>query len=80
VHSSTVLFWLGDQSEGSDATWAFLDRRIEDVMRIEKVKAAARANPLARAMFWGPSKVLDMVKPPRWGRDVETGTKVGLPG
>ena len=80
VHSATVLFWLGDQSDGSEATWAFLDRRIEDVMRFEKAKAAMRANPLARAMFWGPSKLLGLVKPPIGGSKVETGTKVGLPG
>ena len=35
---ATLLFWLNDRSEGFTATWAFLDRRIEDVMRIEKLK------------------------------------------
>lgn len=34
VYSATVLYWLTDKSEGSAATWAFLDRRISDVMRI----------------------------------------------
>ena len=29
VHSSTVLFWLGDQDPRHQATWDFLDRRIE---------------------------------------------------
>jgi ubiquinone biosynthesis protein COQ9 len=33
---STFLFWLEDQSEGHADTWTFLDRRIEDVMRIGK--------------------------------------------
>jgi ubiquinone biosynthesis protein COQ9 len=34
VLSATFLYWLEDQSEDHVATWAFLDRRIEDVMRI----------------------------------------------
>lgn len=42
VYSSTLLFWLNDRSEGFSATWAFLDRRIEDVMRIEKLKSRVR--------------------------------------
>ena len=44
VYSSTVLFWLGDDSEESGRTWEFLDRRIDDVMTIEKVKANIRGN------------------------------------
>ena len=31
---STVLYWLEDISPDNEETWAFLDRRIEDVMRI----------------------------------------------
>lgn len=42
VYSSTLLFWLNDRSEGFSATWAFLDRRIEDVMRIEKLKSRVK--------------------------------------
>ena len=38
VYSSTLLAWLGDESEGFEETWAFLDRRIENVMQFEKVK------------------------------------------
>ncbi|MDF2233332.1 COQ9 family protein [Albimonas sp. CAU 1670] len=48
VISSTVLYWLGDDSEGAADTWAYLDRRISDVMKIEKAKARMRANPLGR--------------------------------
>jgi ubiquinone biosynthesis protein COQ9 len=47
VYGATVLFWLGDESADHRDTWAFLDRRIEDVMRIEKVKAEVRKNPAA---------------------------------
>lgn len=42
VHAATVLFWLGDDSPGQQATRAFLDRRIEDVMQVEKLKARIR--------------------------------------
>ena len=34
VLSSTTLFWLNDRSEGHEATWAFLDRRIDEVLKI----------------------------------------------
>jgi len=39
VYGSTLLAWLQDQSEGSAETAAFLDRRIDEVMRFEKWKA-----------------------------------------
>jgi len=42
VFSSTLLFWLNDRSPGDEATWAFLDRRIDDVMRFEKFKARVK--------------------------------------
>lgn len=45
VYASTVLFWLGDDSAGNEDTWAFLDRRIEGVMRFEKFKGQVRSNP-----------------------------------
>ena len=32
------LHWLDDQSEEGAATWAFLDRRIEDVMQIGRMR------------------------------------------
>lgn len=48
VYSSTLLFWLGDDSEGSTDTWAFLDRRIDNVMQFETVKAKLKVNPLAK--------------------------------
>ena len=36
---ATLLYWLDDQSEGCAESWAFLDRRIEDVMRIGKARS-----------------------------------------
>ncbi|MDP6708170.1 MAG: COQ9 family protein [Alphaproteobacteria bacterium] len=38
VYGATVLFWLDDDSDGHEATWAFLDRRIDEVMSIEKAR------------------------------------------
>lgn len=38
VYFSTLLFWLDDRSPGFENTWAFLDRRIADVMTFEKAK------------------------------------------
>ena len=38
VFSSTLVFWLDDGSEDTEATWSFLDRRIEDVMRIQRMR------------------------------------------
>ena len=34
VYAATVLFWLNDRSLDSADTWAFLDRRIADVLRV----------------------------------------------
>lgn len=42
VYSATLLYWLDDRSEGSAETWAFLDRRIADVMRIPQKRASLR--------------------------------------
>ena len=35
VYSATLLFWVDDRSPGQEATWAFLDRRLTDIMRIQ---------------------------------------------
>ncbi|PZQ97897.1 MAG: COQ9 family protein [Cereibacter sphaeroides] len=64
VYGATVLFWLGDDSTDNHATWEFLDRRIADVMRIEKFKAQVRDNPLGKLFLGGPGKILDRVKAP----------------
>jgi len=45
VYSSTLLYWLNDRTEGGEATWAFLDRRIDNVMQFEKLKADVKAWP-----------------------------------
>lgn len=64
VYGSTVLYWLGDESAGNQATWDFLDRRIGDVMQIEKAKAAIRDNPLGKALLAGPAKLMEKWRVP----------------
>jgi ubiquinone biosynthesis protein COQ9 len=44
VYGSTSLIFLDDESEGLAETRAFLDRRIDDVMRFEKLKASWRGS------------------------------------
>lgn len=65
VYSSTVLYWLGDDSQDEQATWEFLDRRIDDVMRFEKFKASVRANKPLSALLAGPMAVLGAIKAPK---------------
>ncbi len=64
VYAATVLFWLGDDSEDALATRDFLNRRLDDVMRIEKAKAAIRDNPLAKRLLAVPLKLMSHVKAP----------------
>ncbi|MEZ5733557.1 MAG: COQ9 family protein [Paracoccaceae bacterium] len=64
VYSATVLFWLGDDSVDQAATWDFLDRRIEDVMRFEKLKAQVRDNPGLSRMLAGPLRLLGRIRAP----------------
>jgi ubiquinone biosynthesis protein COQ9 len=74
VYSSTVLYWLGDTSEGHKATWEFLDRRIDNVMQIEKLKAQVNNSPTLSKLMAGPNWLLSHVKAPT------KIPKMGLPG
>lgn len=74
VYSSTLLYWLGDDSEGATRSWSFLDRRIEDVMRIEKLKAQVNDNKLLKPLTAGPNWLLSHIRAPS-----DTG-RVGMPG
>ncbi|WP_372603670.1 COQ9 family protein [Actibacterium sp.] len=70
VYGATVLFWLGDDSPDFANTWAFLDRRIDNVMQFEKLKAKTRDNPLLKPL----AGLMDKVRAP-------SGVKRGdLPG
>ena len=56
VYGSTLLVWLDDESEGWTDTAAFLDRRIDDVMKFEKFKAEWRGSSdqrLSLSRFFG---------------------------
>lgn len=78
VYASTVLYWLGDDSTGFQATWDFLDRRIDNVMQFEKAKARVNDNPVLRRVLAGPAWLAGKVRAPRpmpevpmpgrWGR------------
>jgi len=37
VYSTTFFYWLNDKSDGGADSWAFLDRRIENVMQVPKL-------------------------------------------
>lgn len=64
VYSSTVLYWLGDASINHQATWDFLDRRIENVMQFEKFKAQINENRFLKRVLSGPNWALSKVKAP----------------
>ena len=56
VYSSVLLCWLNDESEDHTDTWAFLERRIENVMQFEKAKfrfREATANMPSLSRFLG---------------------------
>lgn len=57
VISGTVLYWMGDESEARAESWEFLDRRIGEVMQIEKIKGKVLGLP-------GLSAVLGRVRAP----------------
>ncbi|WP_037316544.1 COQ9 family protein [Ruegeria halocynthiae] len=68
VYSSTLLFWLGDESPDHQKTWEFLDRRIADVMQIEKIKAQVNGNPLLKPFLAVPNWLAGQVKAPARSR------------
>lgn len=64
VYSSTLLYWLGDDSPDHQATWEFLDRRIDNVMQFEKVKADLNKNPLLKPFLVGPAWLSAQIRRP----------------
>ncbi len=87
VYGSSVLYWLGDKSEGDVDTRAFIDRRIANVMQFEKLKSQARANPVLGRLMAGAGGLLSGVRAPsarrrdlpgQWhGEDSPEDTQVG---
>lgn len=43
VYVATLSFWLGDRSEGCAETWAFLERRLDDAMRLQRMRGRLEA-------------------------------------
>jgi len=74
VYASTLLFWLGDESADHGDTWAFLDRRIENVMQFEKLKSGFRKTPFYQGFMKGPGRLFDRIEAP------QKGGRAGLPG
>ena len=64
VYASTVLYWLGDDSEGNKETWHFLDRRIEDVMKFENAKVQLKTNKFTQEFNGLAGKFLQKIKLP----------------
>jgi ubiquinone biosynthesis protein COQ9 len=61
VYATTLLVLADDESEGHAETRAFLARRIEDVMRFEKLKARLRPDPERR---FSPARFLGRLRYP----------------
>jgi ubiquinone biosynthesis protein COQ9 len=74
VLGASVLYWLGDESPEQAETWAFVDRQIDAVMRVEQMKTTLRRNPATRRLMevqdWFASKVRAPMRlddlPGRW--------------
>ena len=67
VYASSVLFWLGDTSDGARATRDFVDRRIANVMAFEKFKSDMRASKVFGPLANGVESILAGVSAPKPG-------------
>ncbi len=74
VYSSSLLYWLGDESTNFSNTREFIQRRIDNIMSFEDVKARISKNPVAAMMLKGPQRLLDRIKAP------DDSAPAGLPG
>ncbi len=61
VYSASLLYWLDDDSDGHEATWAFIDRRIDGIMKFEKTKARVQD---AMAKLPDPARFLGRLRYP----------------
>lgn len=68
VYTSTLVYWLNDQSDDFVDTWAFLDRRIGDVMQIQKATGKLKG---CRERLPTPWRALSML---RYGRSTGQST------
>lgn len=42
IYGATLLYWFDDTSEGSEQSWEFLDRRIQDTGRVHRLRGRVR--------------------------------------
>ena len=70
VWASVVLYWLGDDSPDYAKTRDFIDRRIENVMQVEKLKGQLRANPLTKPLMDLQASFFSRMHPPKTPEDV----------
>ncbi|SIT87011.1 COQ9 family protein [Pontibaca methylaminivorans] len=75
VYSATLLYWLADGSSNDADTWAFLARRIDEVMRIERLKGQVQANPLMKPFLVIPNWLGRQVRAPKGVDDLPGSTK-----
>lgn len=54
VLKTTTLFWLDDESEDCEASWAFLDRRIAEVLKLGK--------SISLAKEWKPKEIVEFIR------------------
>jgi ubiquinone biosynthesis protein COQ9 len=59
VYTTTLLYWLNDDSGNFEKTWGFLDRRIADVLKIPMCKAKLKE---AVSKFPSPFKLIQAVR------------------
>jgi len=71
VYASVVLYWLGDDSIDTQATHSFIDRRIDNVMHFEKVKAGVRDNALFKPITGPLGRMMSTIKAPTKMPDVD---------
>ena len=71
VYASVVLFWLGDDSVEGQATNDFIDRRIDNVMQFEKVKAGIRDSAFLKPLTGPLGRILGQVKAPTKMPDID---------
>jgi len=63
VYVSTLLFWLNDRSEGHGDTWAFLERRIDDAVRL-----GGRFARTVAGLIDLPDQLMASKRPGLWAR------------
>lgn len=59
VYSSTLLFWLADESDDHEESWEFLERRISNVLKIPKLTGKLKK---VTKRLPSPLKLLNLAK------------------